>query len=250
MASIAVLGLPAAAHAAAHAAQPTAYRLIPNLRTLTPTGFVIQTVGSIRLLRFDNTIGNRSSGVMEIEPRAEDCDGNGDFEDDRTAYQRVYVDADGDRIFTRGVDTQFVVHEAGCFEFDIAHGHWHFKNVAEYDLVDPVTGDLVAVSVKVGSCLIDVGHPYPGIPGSPVSGYYSQCLADSIQGLSVGWADSYSADLDGQSIDITNVPDGVYCYVSTADPKNELIERNDLDNSASRRLQIDGTEVTTLPGSC
>ncbi|MEJ7592501.1 MAG: lysyl oxidase family protein [Planctomycetaceae bacterium] len=55
-------------------------------------------------------------------------------------------------------------------------------------------------------------------------------------GLSVGWADVYDRGLEGQSIDITNVPDGNYWLETVVDPDNRLMESN--ENNNVTRIQI------------
>ena len=70
----------------------------------------------------------------------------------------------------------------------------------------------------------------PG-PGSP---QFLNC--GQIQGISVGWADVYDRGLEGQSIEITNVPDGNYWLEVVVDPDNHIIESN--ENNNVTRIQI------------
>jgi hypothetical protein len=98
--------------------------------------------------------------------------------------------------------------------------------------------------------MVDSTHPYPDLPGSPDDPYFRSCTADKEQGISVGWADQYGATTPGQSIDITEVADGYYCYMSTADPANLLLESSNRDNSATKAIRIAGDVVTELPGTC
>src|SRR5205823_3311040 len=74
------------------------------------------------------------------------------------------------------------------------------------------------------------------LPGSPASSQYSGGLT---QGLSVGWADVYSASLQGQWIDITEVPSGRYWLEAVVDPANNIKESNELNNT--NRILIDLT---------
>ena len=55
------------------------------------------------------------------------------------------------------------------------------------------SGRTVARSTKIGFCIVDTDHRFAGLPGSPARPYYpagsADCDRDSIDGLSVGWAD-------------------------------------------------------------
>jgi hypothetical protein len=65
-----------------------------------------------------------------------------------------------------------------------------------------------------------------------------------LQGLSPGWGDKYAAYIEGQSMDITDVPDGVYALVSTANPDARLIEADYGNNTATIYIEIAGRTVT------
>ena len=59
-----------------------------------------------------------------------------------------------------------------------------------------------------------------------------------MQGLSVGWGDLYNSGTAGQYLVITGVPDGTYCFVSTADPLSTLSESDENNNVASRAITL------------
>jgi Lysyl oxidase len=67
-----------------------------------------------------------------------------------------------------------------------------------------------------------------------------------LQGLPVGWGDTYTSGLAGQSIDITGLPDGIYWLRSTADFEDRIDERRDNNNSAKVKIQITRTTVTQI----
>jgi hypothetical protein len=234
------------------AGSPVRFR--PNLQTLAPTDLSIEVLpNGHRKLRLTNEVSNVGAGPIELKPRKKDCDHDGKLEDDRTAFQRVYEDADGDGVFERGVDVTFRRHKVGCFEFDKQHRHWHFEDYASYELQE-LDGTIVGQHAKVGFCLLDTDQVAVGLPGEPVGPYYgsavSVCGDLQVQGISVGWADIYQAVLPGQSIGITGVQDGTYCLVSTVDPENLLQETDEADNEARLQIQITGNTVATLPGPC
>jgi hypothetical protein len=224
--------------------------LLPDLETRPPVDLRTTTEGGRRLLRFTNRIPNRHSGVLEARPTAGgDCDGDGNANNNRLAYQRVFRDANGDGVFIRGTDTSYRSVSAGCMVFHPAHNHWHFNDFAKYELKSESTRQVVRASTKVGFCMIDSARLYPTVPGSPSSPFYNYCGQTTPMGISIGWADIYTWDLSGQHIDVTGLASGYYCLISTADPANRLLESDNSDNAGRIRLQLTSSSVTRL-GSC
>jgi hypothetical protein len=234
----------------AHPASDRAAKLLPDLKTMPPYGFEIEFDGQARLLRFGNEVANADVGVLEVFPVEGDCDGDGDPENDRFAYQQLYQDRNGNGKFDREADRKARPIQVGCFQFHLEHNHWHFENFARYQLERLSDGKVVKTSDKISFCIVDVVHRYPNIPGSPPSGFYHTCGKTSRTGISVGWSDLYGPLVEGQSLDITSLEDGQYCYVSTVDPKNLLRESDDANNAASTLLEISGESVVDLRTTC
>lgn len=67
--------------------------------------------------------------------------------------------------------------------------------------------------------------------------------------MSVGWADTYGAHLDGQHVTTTGLADGTYCLVSTADPANQLLETDDSNNEVGIQVTLTGNSVSAPPNS-
>jgi Lysyl oxidase len=256
-----VLASPAASAAAAPAvdrfgslaatgSRAPAAPLLPNLLTMTPTGFRMEQRRNRRLLRLTNATANVGIGPVQLDPKKRDCDGDGDFTNDRTALQRVYDDIDRDGVYDPSIDTGSTADVVGCFHFDVRHAHWHFKGFASYELARASDGAVVASHTKVGFCLLDSQRPYPGIPGSPSSSRYVTCRSDRPQGVSPGWSDVYDQSFPGQIVDVTGVPDGRYCLRSTADPADRILESNERDNATAVRLRLKGDAVIPLAGGC
>lgn len=241
---------PAAPEAASDARLAVGSPLLANLWTMAPEDFRIVQEGQRRRLRVTIASVNVGVGPVELKARKKDCDGDGSFDNDRTAFQHVYRDADGDGVYRRSIDTTFATVKVGCFRFDERHQHWHFKNYARYELARLSDGQVVAAHEKVGFCLLDTDQPYPGIPGSPTGGFYRSCQPDKPQGLSAGWSDVYDSNLPGQFVDVTNVPDGDYCFSSTENPAGRLVESEVGDNTATQALRLAGESVTPLSRSC
>lgn len=237
-AATAILAL-AAVTMAPGAGAGTNPRLLPDLITMKVTQDDLLLDGA--KLRLSNEIGNRGRGPLEIypSPGSNNCDGDGNPGNDRDVYQRIFHDSNGDGVFHRSQDTGSEHHLFGCEQYHPAHHHWHVLDFSRYKLVRKKTGRTVATSTKIGFCIIDTDHAFGGLPGSPSQGHYpagtEDCAADSVDGLSVGWADTYGSYLPGQELSVTGLHHGRYCLVSTADPLNLLRESNN-SNNARRTL--------------
>lgn len=114
----------------------------------------------------------------------------------------------------------------GLFELATCHHHFHFRNYALYELIDPQTGR-VWKAAKAGFCMLDT-DPNPAYMGNPPkSPQYRNC-GDldhaGNQGISRGWTDTYRFFLAGQFFVLDGgdgqppVPPGVYVIRITANP--------------------------------
>ena len=114
----------------------------------------------------------------------------------------------------------------GLFEFAACHQHYHFRNYALYELVDPNSG-FVWRSAKRGFCMLDT-DPNPAWLGQPSrAGIFRNCGSTAFagnQGISHGWTDTYRFDLGGQYFVLDGgdgqplVPPGDYILRITANP--------------------------------
>jgi hypothetical protein len=235
-------------------------RLLPDLVTLRigQHDLVMDRSKGKLLLRLSNVIGNRGRGALEIYPSPDpsDCDGDGNPANDRDTYQRIFRDSNADRVFNRNQDTGYRDVLFGCERFHAPHDHWHLLDFSRYKLVRERNGHTVARSTKISFCVIDTDHPFGGLPGSPQNRYYpagsADCDRDSIDGLSVGWADTYGYSLPGQRLNVTGLRRGRYCLVSTADPRNLLRESNNTNNTHRARIRLRPAKrkVQRLHGQC
>jgi hypothetical protein len=114
----------------------------------------------------------------------------------------------------------------GLFEFATCHQHYHFRNYARYELIDPNTGR-VWKAAKRGFCMLDT-DPNPAYLGeAPKSPTYKSCgtyTTAGDQGVSHGWSDTYVFTLGGQYFVLDGgdgqpvVPPGQYIIRITANP--------------------------------
>jgi hypothetical protein len=140
------------------------------------------------------------------------------------------------------------------FEWGSCHGHWHFRDYSEYRLWKPreylrwmelrhsepdsLSNDLLerhpeiregfVAGHKQGFCVIDI---LPYLPVEPPK--YWNCAHG--QGISRGWADQYNLLLDGQFIDVSDLPPGPYVLEVEANP-SRAYEEIDYGNNGGAML--------------
>ncbi len=143
------------------------------------------------------------------------------------------------RIFNAGGEYEDRV--AGSFTYHPSHSHVHFDGWASYRIRQILpgdgVGDIVAEGAKTSFCILDLGIHSSSLPNFDPDGEFHSC-GSSIQGLSVGWVDTYGAGLEGQSIDITGVPDGVYWLESVVDPLDKVLESDEANNATRIKVTI------------
>ena len=193
--------------------------LLPDLTSWADQskGFIYDWTVVGNDLRLTTAMANIGTGPLELR-------GGATQGTSQEVYQRIYA---SDGTFTNVL--------AGTFTYHPEHGHIHFDGFAQFRLravlSDGGVGAIVASGGKTSFCLLDVERYNTSGPSSP---RFLSC--GQIQGISVGWADVYDRGLPGQSIDITNVPDGNYWLETEVDPDNRLMESNE-DNNVTR-IQI------------
>lgn len=108
------------------------------------------------------------------------------------------------------------------------HEHWHVARVASYRLEPAVEESGAALGpegredAKIGFCFYDFGQELDRGPGEARferEGCGKEDSESFLMGLSPGWGDKYIFSLPGQSIDVSDVPDGAYRLWAQADEK-------------------------------
>lgn len=111
----------------------------------------------------------------------------------------------------------------GLFEFATCHQHFHFQNYAKYELID--SGGRVWKAAKRGFCMLDT-DPY-NVNNGDGTWNYRNCgsiTRDGFQGISDGWADTYTFKLGGQYFVLDGgdgqpvVPPGTYTIKVEVNP--------------------------------
>lgn len=205
---------------------------LPDLITLPPFDLRIRVdpANGQKILRFSNSIMNIGLGAIELSGTSNPDTG------------KVTVDQ---TIFTENGSEHEVT--VGEFFFHTEHNHWHFGRFSRYEIwslgSDGELESIVAFSDKISYCLRDDSRA--DIPNAASRQTYSAC-DQNIQGISVGWIDTYRHHLDGQSIDITALPDGVYALRSVVDPDKKLWDRDYENNAAVIYIELEGNRVTVI----
>lgn len=203
--------------------------LLPDLQTMPPSDLIIQTNPSTgqKVLRLSNSVINKGPGALELRGVIDIKTGKA------IVNQQIYA-RDGN-IVDKAVD-EFIFHPE--------HDHWHFNNFARYELWSLATDwsldKLVSLSDKVTFCLRDIAQS--NHPDRVERRAYTRC-GQELQGISSGWIDIYHYYFDGQSVDITDIPNGVYILRSITDPDNQLWEIDDSNNQASIYIEIKCDDV-------
>jgi hypothetical protein len=204
--------------------------LWPNLRPKPAFNLQLVTNSATggKEIRFSVTSFNWGLGPLELIAGETGSQG-------QNVYQRVYKS-----------DGTYEDYFAGTFVWHPEHNHFHFGDYALYSLA-PINapGGSPKSGSKTTFCIMDTTKVDGSLPGAPQQADYAVC-GSTIQGMSVGWGDTYGYHLPGQSVNITGNPSGDYCLTIQIDPKGKLCEADEpadcgssTDNIASSLLRID-----------
>ncbi len=214
----------------AEQAEPTL--LLPDLRTLEPSGLRISRFSSdgTKLLKLTNSVWNGGFGPLELIGGVDTGSGT------QHVIQRILKD-----------DGEYSEKSIGEFVFHPGHNHWHLDSFSVYELwtLQPngMLDQVVATSGKVSYCLRDI---YRSAEAEQIDRAGFTSCSPVRQGLSVGWTDVYQYYLAGQSIDITGLKDGTYALMSIADPFNLIQESDETNNGIVIYLEIREAKVTVI----
>ncbi|HWN95923.1 MAG TPA: lysyl oxidase family protein [Methylomirabilota bacterium] len=181
------------------------------------------------LLRISTATPNSGAGPLELHGSSTTPG----------VYQRVFRD-----------DETSWDRYAGTFTFHPGHQHLHFDNWLNFHLRAALTndgvGDIIVSGDKTSFAIIDLTRYDGALPGSPGSSQYGGGL---VQGLSVGWADVYGANLTDQWIDVSDVPAGRYWLEAVVDPENSILESNESNNWTRILIDLDVSGTNGGPGN-
>lgn len=215
--------------------------LLPDIVPAPPTNLVVEPDedGNLLLLAFDTEFDNLGEGPLIIEAEATEPE---------TMEARQSVEREDGSTSEGG-------EMAGTLQFAESedHNHWHFFRFMRYELRG-TGGELAAPDQKSGFCVGDRYDADPevrmeGEPDPPgvfdVAPEGDWCAEDDrgrdelTMGLSVGYGDNYAAFLEGQSINVSDLPDGRYVLVNRVNA--ELEETDKSNNAASLLIELDAS---------
>jgi hypothetical protein len=216
--AIAACGLcagPATAHA-----RP----LLPDIEQLPPTtvGVTSDNAAAPRyLLAFDSRIANgRGSRIGPVIVR-----GHRAGTTDPMVADQVIVNSDGSELVRPGIG-QLV------FEVTPDHQHWHLKAFDRYELRRAFDLKRVRPDNKAGFCMPD--HLFT--PDYCASRKPSALTLQ--EGMGRGYVDLYTANLEGQNIDVTGVPPGRYELVHWVNADSSVCEASYTDNVSAATIRL------------
>jgi hypothetical protein len=231
LAAALTVALVAAVTRAAGGESGPARDLLPDLVQRAPYSLAGQTVtlrGQRRFrLGFASAVDNLGAGPLEIVARRS------------RSVRRMTAD----QVVHRSDRTSSVRRRVGVLAYtrSAGHQHWHLLGFDRY-WIRPLSGSGTRRDVKTGFCLGDRydANPLEQIsaePGAPV--FTRECgrngpgLLRMREGISVGYGDDYDPILEGQYVDITDLPAGRYELVHEVNGKRVLRERSYGNNAAS-----------------
>jgi hypothetical protein len=153
------------------------------------------------------------------------------------ALQRVRLSDGGTRTYPR----------VGLWHYNHSphHVHWHFLYYQRYELRSQ-GGKVLVRDRKSGFCLGDrygvaAGRVLNRVRRAVYTGYcnlYQPGATTVDGGTSVGFSDRYHSRLDGQNVDVTNVPAGDYVLVHKTNVRLLIRELRYSNNAASVAIRL------------
>jgi hypothetical protein len=197
---------------------------LPDLAQEVPDELAVVKAGEEYRLGFRSAVRNVGAGPLII-------DGHRAAVDHRTMVaDQVVVRDHGPRARIGGVGRlRYVVSPD--------HRHWHLLRFERYELRRPGSTVAVVEDRKTGFCLGDRYDALPDRPGRPA--FRSHCglgqtrLLGIREGISVGFGDDYAANLEGQYLSLTGLPDGQYVLVHRVNRDRRIQETDYRNNAAS-----------------
>ena len=210
--------------------KPETMELLPDFDQETPTDLEVRNTGHRFLLWFTSAADNVGLGPFIVNGRR--ARGGA-----MRANQRAKLAGGSLRTYP----------DVGVWRYEASsdHTHWHLVGFQRYEL-RRAGGSVVVRDRKSGFCIGDRYGVAPGRisnrPAKPVfRGYCSRHkpgAAEVDAGTSVGFSDRYHSRLDGQNLDLTNVPSGRYVLVNRANPDALIRELRYENNAASVAIRI------------
>lgn len=221
-----------------HTETDGAFQALPGdlLPDITPVAAAdVQITGSKgqRQLRFSTSYANIGRGPLEM---VLSDSGAG-------ATQQAIYNSDGTR---RKVDVN------GSYIFDTRPGmqHLHFDDFGRFELFkadgNGVATEKVSDNFKVSFLITNTDHFMPQLDPDGLHQRTGYKAGSAVQGMSVGWGDTYASGLSGQFVDFTNQSDGQYILRMTFDPNHHFAEVSRDNNSFDTLVTVKDGDVSKV----
>jgi hypothetical protein len=232
-----VCGLLFALVPCASASAATPRELLPDLDQEAPTGLTVSrgpTGATDRyFLGFGSAVRNVGDGPLVIDGHR------------RSRRQPTMV---ADQLVARDGAPSERVRGIGRLRYVVSpdHRHWHYLGFDRYELRAMDAGGGAQRGHKSGFCLGDrYAVPPPVLPSaSPAPVFRTRCglkqpgRTHVREGISVGYGDYYAANLEGQFISLSGLPDGRYTLVHRVNADRRLRELRYDNDAASLLLSL------------
>jgi hypothetical protein len=113
-----------------------------------------------------------------------------------------------------------------------SHRHWHYKGFVRYQLRFVADLSLVRADNKAGFCLSDADY------APDYCGYLKPTALEVSEGLGPDRTDHYSPNLEGQWIDVQDVPPGDYWLLHWVNSAKEICESDYSNNAAAVKIAL------------
>jgi hypothetical protein len=241
--------------------------MLPDFQAVKPTDIAIdsyQLYLGREMVMFSNSIAN--TGVNNLQVRLGDLITN----PDQTLIdylESLGLDVDSVRLASQELldankNVAVVIPDATLSNYHHSHNHIHVAETAKFSLehFNDSTAEWGVVSgrsaLKQYFCLMDTDQIRP-VNGSSDPDYYERHYdgttsyngcSDTLQGVSNGGMDYYSAGLPGQQVNICGLAAGIYRIIVTLNPSGWFLESNYSNNVgwASFELERDNEGLPTV----
>jgi Tol biopolymer transport system component len=210
---------------------PAVVELLPDLDQQPPTDLEVRSDHGRYALWFTAATDNVGIGPLIVSGvRASSAI-------TMAAVQRVRLSDGGTRTYPK----------VGYWRYNHSadHSHWHLLHYQRYELRTQ-NGKVVVRDRKSGFCLGDrygvaSGRVLNRIRRAVFTGFCNLHEPEALTvdgGTSIGFSDRYHSRLDGQNVDITNVPAGDYTLVHKTNTQLLIRELRYTNNAASVAIRL------------
>lgn len=205
--------------------------LLPDQIVTKPRNIYVSTDGEKRTIRFSTTFINQGDGPLEVLGHPDEEAG--------VTYAAQYVKE-------RMGPGKY--QDIGEFVYHPGHKHWHLEDYVFYQLIPSADSSETPITQtdKMSFCIWDEDRENSELPNASDVQIFPFDCARQIQGMSVGWSDTYGAEFEGQEMNITEIPDGEYIFRSIVNPDRK-VEEKDYDNNTSEvRILLSGNNIEVI----